>query len=94
NILLEREVANMTLAKRIEQLLKDELKPENIKTVIDIAEYLKFKENKSIWDKINESQEEYITDEELKHIEELKANSEFISQDDLLKELEINADEI
>ena len=84
----------MTLAKRIEQLLKDELKPENIKTVIDIAEYLKFKENKSIWDKINESQEEYITDEELKHIEELKANSEFISQGDLLKELEINADEI
>jgi len=91
---LEREVANMTLAKRIEQLLKDELKPENIKTVIEIAEYLKFKENQSIWDKINESQEEYITDEENKHIEELKANSEFISQDDLLKELEINADEI
>jgi len=84
----------MTLAKRIEQLLKDELKPENIKTVIEIAEYLKFKENQSIWDKINESQEEYITDEENKHIEELKANSEFISQDDLLKELEINADEI
>ena len=84
----------MTLAKRIEQLLKDELKTENIKTVIDIAEYLKFKEKQSIWDKINESQEEYITDEELKHIEELKANSEFISQDDLLKELEINADEI
>ena len=92
--MLEREVANMTLAKRIEQLLKDELKPENIKTVIEIAEYLKFKENQSIWDKINESQEEYITDEENKHIEELKANSEFISQDDLLKELEINADEI
>lgn len=91
---MEREVANMTLAKRIEQLLKDELKPENIKTVIEIAEYLKFKENQSIWDKINESQEEYITDEENKHIEELKANSEFISQDDLLKELEINADEI
>lgn len=84
----------MTLAKRIEQLLKDELKPENIKTVIDIAEYLKFKEKQSIWNKINESQEEYITDGELKHIEELKANSEFISQDDLLKELEINADEI
>ena len=84
----------MTLAKRIEQLLKDELKPENIKTVIEIAEYLKFKENQSIWDKINESQEEYITDEENKHIEELKADSEFISQDDLLKELEINADEI
>ena len=92
--MLEREVANMTLAKRIEQLLKDELKPENIKTVIEIAEYLKFKENQSIWDKINESQEEYITDEENKHIEELKADSEFISQDDLLKELEINADEI
>ncbi len=67
----------MTLAKRIEQLLKDELKPENIKTVIDIAEYFKFNENKSIWDKLKESQEEYITDEERKHIEELKAKSEF-----------------
>ena len=27
----------MTLAKKIETLLKDELKPKNIKTVIDIA---------------------------------------------------------
>ena len=42
----------MTLAKKIEQLLKDELKPENIKTVIDIAEYLKLKEKQSVWDRI------------------------------------------
>jgi len=35
----------MTLAKKIEQVLKDELKPENIKTVIEIAEFLKFKES-------------------------------------------------
>ena len=34
----------MTLDKKIEQILKDELRPENIKTIIDIAEFLKFKE--------------------------------------------------
>lgn len=84
----------MTLAQKIEQLLKDELKPENIKTVIDIAEYLKLKEKQSKWNKINELEKEYITDEEIKHIEKLKANSEFISQEDLLKELGINADEL
>ncbi|MGD9567081.1 MAG: hypothetical protein AB7V48_01965 [Sedimentibacter sp.] len=84
----------MTLAKKIEQLLKDELKPENIKTVIDIAEYLKLKEKQSIWDKINESEKEYLSEEERNYIEELKSNSDFINQDDLLKELGINADEI
>lgn len=84
----------MTLAKKIEQLLKDELKPENIKTVIDITEYLKFKENQSLWNKINESENEYISEEERKHIEELKSSNEFISQEDLLKELGINTDEI
>jgi len=31
----------MTLAQKIEQVLKGELKPENIKTVIDLAEFLK-----------------------------------------------------
>ena len=31
----------MTLAQKIEQVLKDELKPENIKTIIDLAEFLK-----------------------------------------------------
>ena len=82
----------MTLAKN-RTIIKDELKPENIKTVIEIAEYLKFKKIKAYGTRLR-SQEEYITDEENKHIEELKANSEFISQDDLLKELEINADEI
>lgn len=84
----------MTLAKKIEQLLKDELKPENIKTVIDITEYLKFKENQSLWNKINESENEYISEEERKHIEKLKSSNEFISQEDLLKELGINTDEI
>lgn len=84
----------MTLAKKIEQLLKDELKPENIKTVIDIAEYLKLKEKQSIWDKINESEKEYLSEEERKYIEELKSNSNFINQVDLLKELGINTDEI
>lgn len=81
----------MTLAKKIEQVLKDELKPENLKTVIDIAEYLKFKEKQSMWEKINESEKEYLSEEEHKNIDELKSNSDFINQDDLFKELGINA---
>lgn len=84
----------MTLAKKIEQILKDELKPEHIKTVIDIAEFLKFKENQNIWDKINESKIEYISEEERKRVEELRLNGEYVSQVDLLKELGINGDEI
>jgi hypothetical protein len=84
----------MTLAKKIEQILKDELKPEHIKTVIDIAEFLKFKENQNIWDKINESEIEYISEEERKRVEELRLNGEYVSQVDLLKELGINGDEI
>lgn len=84
----------MTLSKKIEQVLKDELKPENLKTVIDIAEYLKFKEKQSMWEKINESEKEYLSEEERKHIDELKSSSDFINQDDLLKELGINEDEI
>jgi len=84
----------MTLAKKIESLLKDELKPENIKTVIDIAEYLKFKEIQGIWDKISEDEKEYITEEERNLIDQIKSNNEFISQEDLLKELGINDDEI
>ena len=84
----------MTLAKKIEEILKDELKPENIKTVIDMAEFLKFKENQKIWSKINESEHEYISEEERLHLKEIKLNGEFIDQDNLLKELEINKDEI
>ena len=84
----------MTLAQKIEQVLKDELKPENIKTVIDLAESLKFKESQKKWDEINESEHEYITTEEQAHLEEVKAKGEFIDQDELLKELGINKDEI
>ena len=70
------------------------MKPENIKTVIDITEYLKFKESQNLWDKINESEKEYVSDAERKHLDELKSNSEFISQEELLKELDIKDDEI
>lgn len=66
----------MSIAKKIEELLKDELRPENIKTVIDLTEYLKFKEGQSIWCKINESEKEYISEEERKHLDELKSSSE------------------
>ena len=52
----------MTLAKKIEQVLKDELKPENIKTVIEMAEFLKFKESQKKWNEINESEHEYEKD--------------------------------
>lgn len=84
----------MTLAKKIQEVLKDELKPENIKTVIDMAEFLKFKENQNIWNKINKSENEYISEEEHLRIEEIKLSGEFIALDDLLKELGINKDEI
>ena len=84
----------MSIAKKIEELLKDELRPENIKTVIDLTEYLKFKERQSIWHKINESEKEYISEDERKHLDELKSGSEFISQEELLKALDIKDDEI
>lgn len=84
----------MTLAKKIESILKNELNPENIKTVIDIAEFLKFKESNTIWDTINESENEYISDEEIYSIEEIKLKGEFVNQEDVLKELGINSDEI
>ena len=84
----------MTLAKKIEEILKDELEPENIKTVIDMAEFLKFKENQNIWNKVNEAGNEYISEEEHLRIEEIKLSGEFITQDDLLKELGINKDEL
>ncbi|SHI16193.1 hypothetical protein [Sporanaerobacter acetigenes] len=84
----------MTLAKKIEKILKDELRPENIKTVIDLAEFLKFKETQDKWDEINELEHEYITEEERLQLEESKLKGEFIDQDDLLKELGINKNEI
>lgn len=84
----------MTLAKKIEEILKDELRPENIKTVIDIAEFLKLKENQSMWGKIDEADAEYISKEEYLRIEEIKLNSEFINQDTLLKELDIDEYEL
>lgn len=80
----------MTLAKKIEEILKDELNPESIKTVIDIAEFLKLKENKIIWDTINETEHEYISERDQQHLKDIKINGEFIDQEDLLKELEIN----
>ena len=84
----------MTLAKKIQEILRDELQPENIKTVIDMAEFLKFKESQNLWNKINEAENEYVSEEEYLRIEEIKLNGEFIDQDDLLKELGINKDEI
>jgi hypothetical protein len=84
----------MTLAQKIEQLLKDELKSENVKTVIEMAEFLKFKESQKRWDEIHESAPEYITDEERKHFEEIKAKGEYVSQEQLLKELGIDKDEV
>lgn len=84
----------MTLAKKIEEILKDELRPENIKTVIDIAEFLKLKENQSMWGKIDEADAEYTSKEEYLRIEEIKLNGEFINQDTLLKELDIDEYEV
>lgn len=84
----------MSLAKKIEKVLKDELTPEDVKTVIDIAEFLIMKRDKFLWNQINESEPEYISEEENRQLEEIKANSEFINQDQALKELGINKDDI
>lgn len=84
----------MTLAQKIEQVLRDELKPESIKTVVEMAEFLKFKESQKKWNEINESEPEYLTTEDQTHLEEVKAKGEFIEQDDLLKELGISKDDI
>lgn len=84
----------MTLAKKIEEVLKNELKPESIKTLIDMAEFLKFKENQKLWIKTNELENEYISEDDYRSIEEIKVNGEFIQQDDLIKELGINKNEI
>jgi hypothetical protein len=84
----------MTLEKKIEQILKDELRPENIKTIIDMAEFLKFKETQDKWNEINEQEHEYITEEERLQLEKIKLKGEFIDQDDVLKELKVNKNEI
>lgn len=89
-----REVFAMTLAQKIEQILKDELKPENIKTLVDLAEFLKVRESQKKWDEINESEHEFITAEEQSQLDEVKAKGQFIDQDELLQELGINQDEI
>ena len=84
----------MTLENKIRQILKDELKPENIRTIIHMTEFLKFKESEAIWSEINNSEHEYISEEETKRLEKIKLNGEFINQDNLLKELGISQDEI
>ena len=66
------------------------MRPENIKTVIDIAEFLKLKESQSMWGKIDDADAEYISKEEYLRIEEIKLNGEFINQNALLKELDID----
>jgi hypothetical protein len=54
---------------------------------------LKFKESQKRWDEIHESEPEYITEEERKRLEELKAHGEYVSQEQLLKDLGIGEDE-
>ncbi|OEH84686.1 hypothetical protein BHU72_07555 [Desulfuribacillus stibiiarsenatis] len=84
----------MTLAKKIENILKDELKPEDVKTIVDMAEFLKYKSSLAKWDKINESEPEYITEDEKNEIDKKKASGDYVSQKQLLKELGISEDEI
>lgn len=84
----------MTLARKIEQVLKDELKPENIRTVVELTEFLKFKESQKRWSEINEAESEYLTADEKSRLEELKTKGEFVDQDELLKELGLNKDEL
>lgn len=84
----------MTLAKRIEEVLKDELTPEDVKTVVDFAEFLKLKKDKLLWAKINEAEPEYISEEDKKYMNSLRPDGEFIEHEDVLKELGISEDEV
>lgn len=84
----------MNLAQKIEEVLRGELKPENIKTVIEMAEFLKFKEQEKKWSELCESEPEYTTTQEEARLEKLKAEGKFVDQDVVLKELGINKDEI
>nr|WP_242865663.1 metal-binding double selenoprotein MbdU [Desulfosporosinus sp. HMP52] len=56
--------------------------------------YLKVRDSQNKWDEINESEHEFVTAEEQSYLEEVKAKGQFIDQDELLKELGINKDEI
>ncbi len=84
----------MTIAKKTEEVLKDELEPEDIKTVIDMAEFLKSKEKQAIWKKIDESEKEEITEGEYHHIENIESNGELVDQKTLLNELGIEDYEV
>lgn len=46
------------------------------------------------WEQINEAPPEYVTQQEMKQIEELKDKGEYISQEKLLEELGIEEDEM
>lgn len=54
---------------------------------------LTFKEKQHIWDKIDQSEHEHISEEERQRLEALKLQGEFIAQEDFLKE-EISESEI
>lgn len=56
--------------------------------------FTQLKESQSIWEKIDEEDDEYISKEEYLRIEEIKLNGEFINQDTLLKELDIDEYEV
>lgn len=55
---------------------------------------LTFKEKQHIWDKVDQSEHEYISKEERQRLEALKLKGEFITQKDLLNELGISEDEM
>lgn len=58
--------------------------------ISEVAELMKFKKDKVDWHAINESEHEFISEDERQYLEEIKINGEFIDQEELLKELEIN----
>lgn len=47
-----------------------------------------------MWKKIDEGDAEYISKEEYRRIEEIKSNDEFVNQDTVLEELDIDDYEV
>jgi len=75
----------IVLAHQIEGFLKGKMKDENIKVVAEIVDFLKYKEEQDKWEQIDQGEQETLTPDELKELEEIKSNTEYLSLDGALK---------
>lgn len=53
---------------------------ESIRTIIELTEFMKFKESQKRWSEINEAESEYLTADKKHRLEEIKTTGEFVDQ--------------